>query len=259
MSPGTRPRPPGTLARPTPGSTRMTMAHPRKFRFGVQLHAAADGADLAAQARRAEELGYSSRVLPRPLRRPARPRARPDGRRRRHDRRCGSAPWCSTTTTSTRSSWPRSAPPSTSCPGGRLELGIGAGWLKSDYDQSGIPMDRPKVRVDRMEEAIAGAEERLRRGSAGLRGRALPDHRVRRVAEAGPEAPPAVPHRRREEAGAVDRGPGGRHRRASTRRSTAARSMPTRPAPGAPSGPTRRSPGSRPPPATATPTSRSTC
>ena len=27
--------------------------------------------------------------------------------------------------------------------GGRLEVGIGAGWMKSDYDQSGIPMDPP--------------------------------------------------------------------------------------------------------------------
>ena len=31
--------------------------------------------------------------------------------------------------------------------GGRLEVGIGAGWMKSDYDQSGIPMDPPGVRV----------------------------------------------------------------------------------------------------------------
>jgi probable F420-dependent oxidoreductase len=39
--------------------------------------------------------------------------------------------------------------------GGRLEVGIGAGWMKSDYDQSGIPMDAPGVRVSRMEEGIA--------------------------------------------------------------------------------------------------------
>jgi probable F420-dependent oxidoreductase len=39
--------------------------------------------------------------------------------------------------------------------GGRLELGIGAGWMKSDYDASGIPYDRPGVRVERMTEAIA--------------------------------------------------------------------------------------------------------
>ena len=33
---------------------------------------------------------------------------------------------------------------------GRLEVGVGAGWKKLDYDRSGIPMDKPKVRVDRM-------------------------------------------------------------------------------------------------------------
>ncbi|MFV0316398.1 MAG: TIGR03621 family F420-dependent LLM class oxidoreductase [Microthrixaceae bacterium] len=33
---------------------------------------------------------------------------------------------------------------------GRLEVGLGAGWKRSDYDSSGIPMDRPGVRVSRM-------------------------------------------------------------------------------------------------------------
>src|SRR5579871_1400322 len=30
---------------------------------------------------------------------------------------------------------------------GRLELGLGAGWLRSDYDQSGMPYDPPGVRI----------------------------------------------------------------------------------------------------------------
>src|SRR4051812_9404181 len=33
---------------------------------------------------------------------------------------------------------------------GRLEVGLGAGWKRLDYERSGIPMDPPKVRVDRM-------------------------------------------------------------------------------------------------------------
>src|SRR6478736_784899 len=33
---------------------------------------------------------------------------------------------------------------------GRLEIGLGAGWKRLDYDHSGIPMDPPKVRVDRL-------------------------------------------------------------------------------------------------------------
>ncbi|MGD9702146.1 MAG: TIGR03621 family F420-dependent LLM class oxidoreductase [Acidimicrobiia bacterium] len=38
---------------------------------------------------------------------------------------------------------------------GRLEIGMGAGWMQSDYEQSGIPYDSPKVRIDRFVEAIA--------------------------------------------------------------------------------------------------------
>lgn len=38
--------------------------------------------------------------------------------------------------------------------GGRLEFGIGAGWMAEDYESAGITMDRPGVRIDRLEEAI---------------------------------------------------------------------------------------------------------
>jgi probable F420-dependent oxidoreductase len=39
--------------------------------------------------------------------------------------------------------------------GGRLELGLGAGWMRSDYDESGIAYDAPARRVDRFEEGVA--------------------------------------------------------------------------------------------------------
>jgi probable F420-dependent oxidoreductase len=39
--------------------------------------------------------------------------------------------------------------------GGRVEVGIGAGWMRSDYDQAGIAYDPPGVRVSRFEEALA--------------------------------------------------------------------------------------------------------
>jgi len=38
--------------------------------------------------------------------------------------------------------------------GGRLELGLGAGWLKSDYDKTGIEFDAPAVRLERLAEAV---------------------------------------------------------------------------------------------------------
>jgi probable F420-dependent oxidoreductase len=37
---------------------------------------------------------------------------------------------------------------------GRLELGLGAGWMQSDYDAAGISYDRPAVRLDRLEESL---------------------------------------------------------------------------------------------------------
>ena len=39
--------------------------------------------------------------------------------------------------------------------GGRLELGLGAGWVRADYDQSGIAFDTAGTRIDRLEENIA--------------------------------------------------------------------------------------------------------
>jgi probable F420-dependent oxidoreductase len=38
--------------------------------------------------------------------------------------------------------------------GGRFELGIGAGWLKAEFDAVGIPFDPPGTRVSRLEEAV---------------------------------------------------------------------------------------------------------
>ena len=37
---------------------------------------------------------------------------------------------------------------------GRVEFGIGAGWMQTDYDMAGITYDRPGVRIDRMLEAV---------------------------------------------------------------------------------------------------------
>jgi probable F420-dependent oxidoreductase len=39
--------------------------------------------------------------------------------------------------------------------GGRLEVGLGAGWMATDYERSGIAYDAPGVRIDRFLEGLA--------------------------------------------------------------------------------------------------------
>ena len=38
---------------------------------------------------------------------------------------------------------------------GRLELGIGAGWSRTEYQQAGMRFDRPNLRIERLAESIA--------------------------------------------------------------------------------------------------------
>ncbi len=38
---------------------------------------------------------------------------------------------------------------------GRFELGVGAGWMNEDYTMTGIPHDRPGIRIERMIEAVS--------------------------------------------------------------------------------------------------------
>ncbi|MGB3411798.1 MAG: TIGR03621 family F420-dependent LLM class oxidoreductase [Microthrixaceae bacterium] len=39
--------------------------------------------------------------------------------------------------------------------GGRLEIGLGAGWLPGDYEQLGLPMDPPSIRIRGLRESAA--------------------------------------------------------------------------------------------------------
>jgi probable F420-dependent oxidoreductase len=66
--------------------------------------------------------------------------------------------------------------------GGRLELGIGGGWMRSDYRQLGLPYDRPGIRIARLQESV-GLLVRLLSGESV-------DHRGRFYTLAGAEVGP---------------------------------------------------------------------
>lgn len=46
--------------------------------------------------------------------------------------------------------------------GGRLEVGIGAGWLKDEWDKAGIAFESPDIRIERLEESVAVLDVLLR-------------------------------------------------------------------------------------------------
>lgn len=54
--------------------------------------------------------------------------------------------------------------------GGRLELGIGAGWMKSDYETAGLPYDKPSVRIRRLGEAVTVIRGLLGEGEVNFDG-----------------------------------------------------------------------------------------
>jgi len=53
---------------------------------------------------------------------------------------------------------------------GRVEFGIGAGWMRTDYDESGLAYDSPGTRIERMVEGLDVIRQLWRDGSANLKG-----------------------------------------------------------------------------------------
>jgi len=133
--------------------TTSRQATHRPFRFGIQASTAPNRHDWVELARRAEDLGYATLTMPDHFTDQLAPMpalmAAADATTRL---RIGALVWDNDykhpvvfakeiTTMDVLSE-------------GRVELGIGAGWMRTDYDQSGIDYDPPKVRIDRMIEAI---------------------------------------------------------------------------------------------------------
>jgi len=130
------------------------MAHARRFRFGIQLTHPLPGTTWAATARRVEELGYSTLFLPDHFGDQLAPvPAMAAAAAATTELRVGALvfdndykhPVVMAKEMATLDVLSE----------GRVEFGLGSGWMRSDYDQSGIAYDPPRVRVERFFEAIA--------------------------------------------------------------------------------------------------------
>jgi probable F420-dependent oxidoreductase len=132
------------------------MTHPRRFRFAAQLSKAPEGTarSWADQARKAEDLGYSTLLVPDHFGDQLAP--------------VPALMAAADATTALRVGalvfdndyrhpvvLAKEAATLDLLSGGRLELGLGAGWMRSDYAESGIAYDAPGLRVDRFAEGVA--------------------------------------------------------------------------------------------------------
>ena len=54
---------------------------------------------------------------------------------------------------------------------GRLELGIGAGWMKDEFDKAGIAYERPGVRIEKLDEALTILDVLLRGQECNFEGK----------------------------------------------------------------------------------------
>ena len=125
----------------------------RPFRFGVQLSSAPDGKAWRDKARQAEDLGYSTLFIPDHFGDQWGPLV------------ALTAAAESTTTLKVGSlvfdndyrhpvELAKEIATLDLLTEGRVEFGIGAGWMKTDYDELGIPYDSPGVSIERMVEGL---------------------------------------------------------------------------------------------------------
>ncbi len=130
------------------------MAPHRPFRFGVQASTATDAAAWVALARRVESRGYSTLTMPDHFGDQLAPvPALMAAAAATETLRIGALVWDNDYKHPIVLAKELATLDVLS--GGRLEIGLGAGWLAADYEQSGIPYDSNKVRVDRFEEGLA--------------------------------------------------------------------------------------------------------
>jgi probable F420-dependent oxidoreductase len=129
------------------------MSEQRPFRFGVSVHGSKSRAEWIGIARQAEALGYSTLLMPDHLGDQLSPiPALVAAADATSTLRVGSLVFDNDFRHPVMLA--KEAATLDVLSGGRLELGLGAGWMKPEYERAGIPFEQASVRIERMEEAV---------------------------------------------------------------------------------------------------------
>ncbi|MEV6167386.1 TIGR03621 family F420-dependent LLM class oxidoreductase [Streptomyces sp. NPDC051954] len=125
---------------------------PRPFRFGVSLITPAPAAEWRARCRRAEELGYDVILVPDHLGMvapfPALVAAAEATERPRLGTFVLNAGFWNPTLLA------REVATTNALTGGRLELGLGTGYVQAEHDAAGLPYGTPRARVDHLQHTV---------------------------------------------------------------------------------------------------------
>jgi probable F420-dependent oxidoreductase len=125
---------------------------PRPFRFGVSLLTSAPAAEWRARCRRAEELGYDVILVPDHLGMvapfPALVAAAEATERPRVGTFVLNAGFWNPTLLA------REVTTTHDLTGGRLELGLGTGYVQAEHDTAGLPFGSPGERIDQLRHTI---------------------------------------------------------------------------------------------------------
>ncbi|MDA1075797.1 MAG: TIGR03621 family F420-dependent LLM class oxidoreductase [Proteobacteria bacterium] len=149
----------------------------RSFRFAVQAFNAKSGGEWAAKAQRAEELGYSTFHLADHLIGPG-PALTATNHPVQDVAAIPAMAYAAAVTKSIRIGCrvfcidyhnplvlTKSAMTIDMLSGGRLELGLGAGWLQGEYQAVGLKFDDASKRIDRLADVIEGVKAFRREGA----------------------------------------------------------------------------------------------
>jgi len=129
------------------------LANLRPFRFGVIVYQAKSKDEWVAKAQRAENLGYSTFLVPDHLEdQLAAVPALVAAAEATSSIRLGSSVFDNDFRHPVMLA--KEAATIDLLSSGRFELGIGAGWAHSEYERAGIPFDAGSIRVNRLEEAL---------------------------------------------------------------------------------------------------------